>query len=285
MYEGQVLDFWEPGGVYSAQQPYMKAHAPTAAQQEKGAYGKGGYPGGKGKYQGGKAGFKGKGKGEGKGGYGTPGSGAYGGCFRCAQSTRWSKHTGAMLHKVADCAAYWLVRDPADMALHTEDAVYYHNVADGEGEQDGDCKHNRQLKSKHLTHRDDRVEPVGSQTHSQEIYAIMSEETKVDTKLDTNSADRKGQVLVNTAEKPLTQVRQEEHDELDQTAENTITKQEGSASTTAWEETRGGSMAHMNLCGNSNAGEVKKKDQDDETERVSEEKEDEVKRTIKEEKR
>ena len=64
-----------------------------------------------------------------------------------------------MLHKAADCDAYWLAHDhdPADMALHTEDVVYY--IADGEAAQDGDCKHNSEFGPQHLTRRDDRVEP------------------------------------------------------------------------------------------------------------------------------
>ena len=212
-FEGQGFKFWESGGVYSAQQPYATAHVQAAAQQDRGGYGKGGYSGGKGKCQGGKGGYKGKGKGEGKGGYGTPGSGAYGGCFRCARSTRWSKHPEAMLHKAADCDAYWLARNPADMALHTEDAVYY--VADGEKPQDGDGKHDRQSKPEHLTRRDDRVEPIRSQQHNN-ICAITSEETKI----DASSTDHKGQVPTSTMEKPLTRVRQEGHDELDRTMES-----------------------------------------------------------------
>ena len=66
-----------------------------------------------------------------------------------------------------------------------------------------------------------RVQPIGIQTHSQDIYAVMSEEAKI----DTDSTDRKGQVLISTMEKPLTRVRQEEHDKLDQTAENKITNE------------------------------------------------------------
>ena len=172
MYEGDAV--WESGGIYSAQQPYETAHVPV--HQDRGGYGygkggyaggaggKGGYAGGKGKYQGyqgGRGGHKGKGKAEGKGegkGYGTPGSGTYGGCFRCARSARWSKHPGAMLHKAADCDAYWQARDPTDLKLHTEDAVYF--IVDGEQPQDGDCKHNTQPQSTHLTLRDDRVERV-----------------------------------------------------------------------------------------------------------------------------
>ena len=59
--------------------------------------------------------------------------------------------------------------------------------------------------------------------------------------------------------------------QLDQTAENK-TADRGESTLIALEETRGESMAHMNLCGNSNAGEVTKKNQDDATERVSEKK-------------
>ena len=116
----------------------------------------------------------------------------------------------------------------------------------------------------------------------------MSEETKT----DICSTDHKGQVPINTMEKPLTRVRQEEHDILDQTAESKIIEQdkiigqEESTLTIAREETWGESMAHMNLCGNLNAGEVTKKNQDDrdETERarVSKEKGDEMKQRTQE---
>ena len=63
-----------------------------------------------------------------------------------------------MLHKAADCDAYLLARDPTDMKLHTEDAVYF--IIDGEQSQEGDCKHNTRPQSKHLTLRDARVERV-----------------------------------------------------------------------------------------------------------------------------
>ena len=114
-----------------------------------------------------------------------------------------------MLHKAADCNVYWLARDPTDMALHTEDAIYF--VTDGEQPQDGDCKHDTQSQSTHLSHCDDRVKSIRSQQHT-DICAI----TREDTNIGAPSADHKGQVPTSTMEKPLTRVRQEGHDKLDQ---------------------------------------------------------------------
>ena len=91
----------------------------------------------------------------------------------------------------------------------------------------------------------------------------------------------------NTKDGPLTRMRQEGRDKLDQIVENKLTKQEELtlAPTTAQDGTRGESMAHMNTCGNSNAGEVmKKEDTHNETEGAHEGKEDEAeKRTHKKE--
>ena len=98
------------------------------------------------------------------------------------------------------------------MALHTEDAIYF--VTDGDQPQDGDCKHDAQSQSKHLTRRDDRVEFIRIQQRNN-ICAITREETNT----DAPRADHKGQVRTTTMEEPLTRVRQGGHDNLDQTIE------------------------------------------------------------------
>ena len=139
----------------------------------------------------------------------------------------------------------------------------------------------------------------------EDANAMTNKETKADSKSKANSRARKQHVPTNAIDEPLTRVQQGGQDESDQTAEDNPAEQrelltrdgaiakgddtpenKGVAlpeviehrtnvgglrhptSTTPQSEIGGESMAHMNTHGDSDAGEVIKKDNDTKTEQV-----------------
>ena len=151
-----------------------------------------------------------------------------------------------MLHKAADCDAYWQARDPTDLKLHTEDAVYF--VLDGEQPQEGDCKHDTQPQPTHLTLRGDRVERVAQQkvTYHDEYETRLRREAEL-TGVDQHNKNEL-----------LTQVRQEEQGDICQIGKQIGARNPEGTPDASRRGTGGESMAHMSLHGNSDVGKVAK---------------------------